>query len=349
MASDNDGSIYANMDDEAGGLRISHFITAVRDRSRIVWACLALCILLACMFIILPPPSYTLTMIAYPSTSSQDKSLGSTLSALAGPLAGLIGSSSTSDVQPFDIYQALLVSPRLAQRIIAKDPEVLQKVFYKEWDPATKTFHPPHDPLSATVRTFNWLFGLPGWHAPDATRLANWLSENLTFGAVNGTSMQQIQFSTPYPQFGLRFFKELNTEADSMIREQATRLTDAQIAYLENKLNQTQTVDYRQTILGLLSAQETTRMSINKDLPYAAAVLQNSYASTLPTWPNPLILLAVAVFVGLVLGVVAAITAAMMYPDGRRRFAVSRYGVVTAYRRALWTITEPRKTASGAE
>src|ERR1700744_5835610 len=114
MASDNDADMYAELDDNAGGLRIGHFITAVRDRSRIVWACLALCVLLASTLIILPMPSYTVTYIAYPSTSSQDKSLGSTLSALAGPLAGLIGSSSTSDVQPFDVYQALLVSPRLA-------------------------------------------------------------------------------------------------------------------------------------------------------------------------------------------------------------------------------------------
>jgi hypothetical protein len=348
MASDNEVNMYASMDD-TGGLRISHFIAAVRDRSRIVWASLILCLLIACAVIILPMPQYTVTYIAYPSTSSQDKSLGSTLSALAGPLAGFIGSSSSSDVQPFDLYQALIVSPRLAQRVINKDPEVLRKVFYKEWDPAAKTFRPPHDAISMTMRAFNWVFGLPGWRPPDATRLANWLSENLSITAVNSTSMQQIQFSTPYPAFGIRFFKELNDEADSVIREQATRLTDAQIAYLENKLAQTQTVDYRQTILGLLSAQETTRMSINKDLPYASAVLQNSYASTLPTWPQPLILLAVAVFVGLVLGVVAAITAAMMWPEGRRRYAVSRYGVVTAYRRALWTITEPRKAPSAAE
>jgi subunit length determinant Wzz-like protein len=345
----NEANAYANMDD-TGGLRIGHFVTAVRDRSRIVWVCLVLCVLVACAVIIIPMPQYTITILVYPSTSSQDKSLGSTLSALAGPLAGLIGSSSSGDVQPFDIYQALLSSPKLADRVIKKDPEILQRVFYKEWDPASKTFKPPHDILSITMRTFNWIFGLPTYTKPNATRLAYWLSENLSITAVNSTSIQQIQFSTPYPQFGTRFFKELNDEADAIIREQATKLTDAQIAYLENKLSQVQTVDYRQTILGLLSAQETTRMSINKDLPYASAVLQSSYSSDLPTWPNPLVLLAVAVFVGLSLGAVAAITAAMLWPEGRQRYVKSRYGVVTAYRKLVWRLTTPsRKAPSAAE
>ncbi len=108
-------------------------------------------------------------------------------------------------------------------------------------------------------------------------------------------------------------------------------------------------MDYRQTILSLLSAQETTRMSINKDLPYASAVLQNSFSTDLPTWPNPLVLLAVAVFIGLVLGSVGALTAAMIWPEGSTRFTPSRYGVVTWYRRAIWSITVPRKSAAAAE
>jgi uncharacterized protein involved in exopolysaccharide biosynthesis len=344
----NEANAYSGMDDN-GGLSIGQVVGVVGARSRIVWASVALCLLIACAAIIIPMPSFTVTGIYYPSQTSQDKSLGSTLSSLAGPLAGLIGSSASSDVQPFDLWQELIVSPTLAQRVINKDPEILQKIFFKEWDPATKTFHPPHDPLSTLVRTFNWIFGLPTYQKPDATRLSTWLSDNLTFTPVNSTSMQQIQFTTPYPQFGMRFLKELNAEADLVIRDQATKLTDAQITYLEGKLAQVQTVDYRQTILSLLSAQETTRMSINKDLPYASAVLQNSYSSDLPTWPNPLVLLVVAIFVGLVLGTVAAITVAMIWPDGRKRYSQSRYGVVTAYRRTMWSLTQPRKASSAAE
>jgi hypothetical protein len=339
---------YAGMDDSEG-LSIKQFATAIRQRALIVWACVLVCVLVACAVIILPMPAYTVSFVAYPSQTSQDKSLGSTLSSLAGPLAGLIGSSATADVQPFDLFQELIVSPRLAARLIKKDPDILHKIFYKEWDPATKTFHPPHDALSFTQRTFNYIFGLPAWQPPSATRLGQWLSDNLTITAVNSTSMQQISFTTPYPAFGVRFLKEMNTEADAMIRDQATVTTDAQIAYLETKLAQVQTVDYRQTILSLLSAQETTRMSINKDLPYASAVLQNSYSTDLPTWPNPLVLLAVAVFVGLALGAFTALTVAMMWPHGVRRYVPSRYGVVTAYRRAVWYITVPRKSPSPAE
>jgi hypothetical protein len=335
---------YAGLD-EPGGLSIAHFVQAVTDRSRIVWLTVALCIIGACALIILPPPQYTITIITYPSQSSQDKSLGSTLSALAGPLAGLIGSAATSDVQPFDLYMELIMSPRLTQRVISKDPEALHKIFYKEWDPVSKTYHPPHDVLSTIQRIFAHIFGLPAYAPPTAARMAQWLTDNLTITAVNSTSMQQITFSTPYPDFGVRFFKEMNSEADSIIREEAAKLTDAQIAYLENKLATIQISDYRQTILSLLSAQETTRMSINENLPYASAVLQGSFSSDLPTWPNPLILIIIALVAGLVLGTFAALTAAMMWPNGARRFVPSRYRAVTAYRRAVWYLTLPKKGA----
>ncbi len=116
---------------DEGGLSIGKFVTAVRERSRIVWVCVFLALLVACAAIIIPAPLYTISYVAYPSTTSQDKSLGSTLSSLAGPLAGLIGSSATSDVQPFDIYMELIVSKRLSERMIKKDPEILQKIFYK--------------------------------------------------------------------------------------------------------------------------------------------------------------------------------------------------------------------------
>ncbi|HTQ14274.1 MAG TPA: hypothetical protein VMH86_10395 [Rhizomicrobium sp.] len=339
---------YAALD-EGSGLSVSHFMAAVRERARIVWVTLALCMIVVCALIILPPPQYTITYVAYPSQTSQDKSLGSTLSALAGPLAGLIGSEATSDVQPFDLYMELIMSPRCTAAVIKKDPEALQKIFYKEWDPATKTFYPPHDILSIVTRVFNFIFGLPTYKPPTAERLALWLQDNLTVTQVNSTSMNSIAFSTPYPDFGKRFMMELDRAADSIIRDEAARLTDAQISYLQDKLNQTVIVDERQTLLSLLSAQETTRMSINQNLPYASVLLQNSFSSDLPTWPNPLILLALGLFVGLVFGAFAAITAAMIWPEGAPRYVPSRYRVVTAYRKAMWGLTVPKRAPGAAE
>jgi Chain length determinant protein len=344
-----DRDLYA-VEDESG-LSIKHFITAIRQRSRIVWAAVLLCVLIGAALAILPPPQYTISFVVYPSQSSGDKSgLSGTLSSLAAPLAGLIGSSATSDVQPFDLFMELIVSPRLAQKLIDQDKEVLPKIFYKEWDPVAKKFHPPHDPISTITRIFDYVFGLPAYEPPSASRLATWMQDNLVITAINSTSMNQISFNTPYPQFGQRFLKEMASQADGVIRDEALKLTDVQIAYLENKLAQVQTVDYRQTLLGLLSGQETTRMSINKDLPYAAAVLQNSFSTDLPTSPNPLIIMLIAIFVGLAMGTFAALTAAMVWPHGARRLAPSRYRLVTVYRRTMaYILTVPEKAASPAE
>jgi uncharacterized protein involved in exopolysaccharide biosynthesis len=347
-----DREAYAVMsEDAAAGLHVKDFINAIRQRSRIVYACLTLCLLLGAAFIILPPPQYTVSFVIYPSQSSSDKNgLSGTLSSLAAPLAGLIGSSASTDVQPFDLFMELIVSPRLAQQLINQDKNVLPKIFYKEWDPVAKTFHPPHDLLSMTQRLFDYIFGLPAYQTPSATRLAQWLTDNLTITAVNSTSMNQISFNTPYPEFGQRFLKEMAAQADGVIRDEALKLTDAQIAYLENKLAQTQTVDYRATLLSLLSSQETTRMSINKDLPYAATILQGSFPTDLPTSPNPLLIMAVAAFVGVVLGAFASLIVAMAWPDGAPGFVPSRYRVVTVYRRTMeYILSVPEKAAAAAE
>lgn len=344
-----DRDIYAVTDDESG-LSIKQFMTAIRQRSRIVWATVLLCLLIGAALIVLPPPQYTVAFIAYPAQSDSDKSgLSGTLSSLAAPLAGLIGSSATSDVQPFDLYMQLIMSPRLTQQLVAIDKDALPKIFYKEWDPVTQKFYPPHDPLSITVRAFDYVFGLPAYEPPTPARLATWLSDYLTITPINSTSMNQISFLTPYPAFGNRFLKEMSSLADGIIRDEALKLTDIQIAYLENKLAQTQTVDYRATLLSLLSQEETTRMSINKDLPYAAAVLQGSYATDLPTWPNALAITAIAVVVGFIMGAFAALTAAMIWPLGAQ-VVPSRYRVVTVYRRAMgYILTVDNKVPVAAE
>ncbi len=336
---------YAGLD-EPGGLSIAHFVQAVTDRSRIVWLTVALCIIGACALIILPPPQYTITIITYPSQSSQDKSLGSTLSALAGPLAGLIGSAATSDVQPFDLYMELIMSPRLTQRVISKDPEALHKIFYKEWDPVSKTYHPPHDVLSTIQRIFAHIFGLPAYAPPTAARMAQWLTDNLTITAVNSTSMQQITFSTPYPDFGVRFFKEMNSEADSIIREEAAKLTDAQIAYLENKLATIQISDYRQTILrACCRPRKPPACRSTRTCPTLRPSCRVPSRRICRPGPIKNARSFTALVAGLVLGTFAALTAAMMWPNGARRFVPSRYRAVTAYRRAVWYLTLPKKGA----
>jgi hypothetical protein len=345
-----DRALYA-VPEEDSGLSVKHFVTAIRQRSRIMWAAVLLCLLVGSALIVLPLPQYTVTFIVYPAQSDSDKQgLSGTLSSLAAPLAGLIGSSATSDVQPFDLFMQLIMSPRLTEKLIAMDKDALPKIFFKEWDPVSKKFYPPHDPLSIIERTFDYIFGLPAYEPPTAARLATWLSSYLTITPINNTSMNQISFSTPYPTFGNRFLKEMSSLADGIIRDEALKLTDIQIAYLENKLAQTQTVDYRATLLSLLSQEETTRMSINKDLPYAAAVLQGSYASDLPTWPNALAISVIALFVGLVLGAFAALTAAMVWPHGASQVVPSRYRVVTVYRRAVgYILTVDGKVPAPAE
>ncbi len=305
--------------DQGDQLTIKDFMHAIRERARLVWFSAAVCTALAIVIMILKPPVYTATMILAPAPASSQKvpsssSLSSTLSSVTSLVTG--ASPTASPVAPMDEFMQLILSPRVAQRVIDKDPTVLPTIFYKEWNPATKQWHPPHDPISLFVEGVYTIFGLPAWSPPSAQRLSQYLVTNLEITPVSTTSMQTIAFTFKSPQFATRLLTELRREGDKIVRDEAADVADKQIDYLQKKLDTTQQLDERQMLLGLLQTQVMTRMSINNNLPYAASTVQPAVSTDLPTGPNPFVWIAIGIVVGLLLGIFLALGAVLIWPEG---------------------------------
>ena len=306
------------MDVEQGDrLTLKDFMQAIGDRQRLIWASVLVCVAFAVLILIIKPPVYTATMVVAPAPASNTKPSGSSLSNTLGSISGLItGASNTTSVAPMDEFLQLIISPRVAERVVAHDPTVLTKIFPKEWNPETKQWHPPHDPISLIGQGVYGLFGLPTWSPPSAQRLADYLDNALVITPVNTTAMQSISFTFKDPKFAAALLSQLQREGDKIIRDEAASVADKQIQYLQQKLQQTTAIDYRQTLLGLISAQMTTRMSINDTLPYAASLVQPAIATDLPTGPNPFVWITIGIVVGLLLGVFLALGAALIWPEG---------------------------------
>lgn len=340
----------ASTQEAADSLSLSDFIGAIKRRSRILWGSILLGLVLGCVYMIVTKPLYTVTMVVGPAPSSSGKVAGtaaSSLSSASSALSGILGTTtSPTQIAPMDEFMQLILSPRVAQQIIDKDPTVLQTFFAKQWDPVKKEWHPPLALFPIIQRSVYAIFGLPGWSKPSAQTLATYLVANLTIAEVSTTAMQTISINVPKPAFGVAFFKHLRSEADLIVRQEAQDLADKQIDYLQQKLNQTQQLDQRQMLLGLLQSQVMTRMSINSSLPYAATIIQQPIASDLPTSPNPFIVLTIAVIVGFLLGVFFAMLATLIWPNGIPRMNYSHRYLIPARRALEYFLTVPENVRS---
>jgi uncharacterized protein involved in exopolysaccharide biosynthesis len=340
MTQDANSYIAAVDEDQTDKLTVGDFIKAIRERARIVWGTIAAIFVLTFLILLIKPPLYTATIIVAPAPSSTAK--GATASSALSSISGLIGGSTattSTPLQPIDEFMQLIISPRVAQKVIDADPTVLQKVFFKEWDPVTKQWHPPTDVFSTFQRFVCDIFGLPSWSKPSAQRLATYLSTGLEISEVSTTPMQEISFTFKDPKFAVDLLQHLDRWGDAIVRDEAMMLADKQIDYLQKKLDQTTSIDYRQTLLSLLASQVTTRMTINSNLPYAASVVQPAVASDLPTSPNPVIWLSIAIVVGALFGIFLALGAALIWPDGVPQSTFVRDRVLAPIRRIFTHVT----------
>jgi len=98
----------------------------------------------------------------------------------------------------------------------------------------------------------------------------------------------------------------LHRAADAVLREQAANRADAYIAYLDRQLARTTLAEHRSGLATLLGRQERARMLIAVDLPYAAEPVEAATAPLRPGWPNPVLVLPLAVVAGAAVGLMAA-------------------------------------------
>jgi hypothetical protein len=114
--------------------------------------------------------------------------------------------------------------------------------------------------------------------------------------------MREISMHHSKPAFARGVLERVHTAADSILRRQAGKKVDQRIAYLKNKLADTQHPDHRNVLTSLLMRQERTKMMISMDQAYAANMVAPPAATPAPVWPLPGIIVPVAGLIGLVLG-----------------------------------------------
>lgn len=258
---------------------------------------------LVSVWISIQPIRYEAKMVIAPASQAADAS--GAMSGLSG-LAQLAGISvgGTSAPPMFERYIELLTSVRVAERAIAKDPDLLRDVFASQWDEQTQQWHPP--PAGMVGGFLQWLkaaFGLPTWAPPGPASLAGFLGRNLEAEPVEATRLYAIGFRDSDPAFALRLLKIVADEAEAVLRQEFREQTEARLGYLQQQLATAANVDIRKALAASTLMFLQQQIHANANLPVAADIVEQPYVDSLPVEPQVVLILALATFGGLILGV----------------------------------------------
>lgn len=243
---------------------------------------------------------------------------GGLLSRLGGlaSVAGLDLPKGGEDASPFDLYLEAIYSPEVALRL-AERRDLMRGAFETEWD--GRRFREPRPPSKGLVDGAKNLLGIPiyPYRAPDATRLDDWIDENVNVTKDNKAVLVVVTLQHRNPEFSSEFLEALHSTTDRIIRQKTLDRTGGTIAYLQRQLGRVLLAEHRQALATALGEQERSRMMARVGVPFAAERFGVVKVSTRPTSPKPIVSLLFGAAAGFALGVVAAV--AFHLVRGRRR------------------------------
>ena len=277
---------------------------------------LMLCIIAALVYLHLAQPIYTAELKL---TAAENQSR---LPAGLGGLASLAGVSIPGgESSQLSLYREVVRS-RESAAWLANDTELMRRVFPDKWDQTTGQWRQPSGIVADLKYNLKWLLGFKDlrWHAPDVESMYRYLDNNLLQVEDSKTGVLSVSIDHSDRLVALELLSRLNDHADDLLRHRALTRSSDYIAYLVAKLPTVTIAEQRMALVETLSQQERIRMMANADVPYSAEPLGEITASALPTAPKNILVIAVGIISGIVLGSIAA---SLRYVQRRRRIGLA--------------------------
>ncbi len=237
------------------------------------------------------------------------------LGSLAG-LAAIAGVGLETEASPFRLYLEDLTSRGTADALAA-DPALLHSLFPEEW---TGSQWQPRPSLTDRARAA--LLGLagaplPAWVAPDGARVQSWLQGRLGVLQTERSPVVTLLLDHPDPAFAKALLVRLHRLADARARARVALRARQNIAHLDARLPRVPALDYAQAIITTRALEEQRLMMARNPAPFAAEPQGAPVASAGTTSPRPVLVLALGLLAGLVIGTAAALLGGPLRRPGR--------------------------------
>ncbi|MDX1540255.1 MAG: hypothetical protein R3349_02515, partial [Geminicoccaceae bacterium] len=179
-------------------------------------------------------------------------------------------------------------------------PALLAALVRARWDEETTSWQPPDawvDRIRSAVAGF---FGFPDWREPEPAMVAERLADELDVEGVLG--IYRLTLNLPDPAVGVRLLEAMHGAADGILRDEALAETRAQIEELEARLEGETDPTRRTALEDLLARRYQAEATLSAGRAFAADLIDPPAASGWPASLHPLLVLAFAAFVGVIVG-----------------------------------------------
>jgi LPS O-antigen subunit length determinant protein (WzzB/FepE family) len=308
LAVTTEGSIIRPRFDDEAGLDLAGLTRVLWRAKWVLVGCIALTCALAINIVLWSTGTFTAQMVV--QSAGQQSATGAAGAIVH--LGSLLGAGTAIEDREFSQFQALLKSAALAERLQNKHG-MMQQVFASQWDPVNKRWLEPtgwrHE-LSAKLRN---LRGLPRWIPPSVYDLVDHIGTSVMVKkSSTGGSIYTILYKSGDRDFAIRFLDLLHKETEAALREDRKLRVSEQARYLRSRIETTPIVEYRLSLIQLLSDQDKTLMLLESSLPFATNVVDPPHAPLRPEAPSLIIYGFVGVVGGLVLGVLLVLIYTMV-------------------------------------
>lgn len=236
-------------------------------------------------------PQFTAQMVVGPIARTGPAAMGPQLPTLVGSAGRSITEPGSGDelLSDYTRFLRILGAVPVAERLGAVEG-ILPGIFHQSWDGEAGEWRPPDGLMARARRLLVWLAGRTAWTPPDAQALANHLRNTLVVEPLGGGPMQRIAYRHQNRKLAMAVVSGVHAAADRTIREEAARRVLAEIEYVRMRLEEVTQTEHRKALVALLAEQERLRMMIDVGLPFAADAIEPVTASSLPDWPDPVVL-----------------------------------------------------------
>lgn len=260
-------------------------------------------VVLSAVWLKLGEPAYEASMIVAPA--ERDLAAAGRLAAELEQYASLATLAQTparlEQVSTLDRYLQLMGSIRLAEQLAAEH-QVMPRIFVDQWDETAGEWQAPSGLRASLKRSLLGFFGYPEWSPPTAKHLADWLAEEISVGRYAGTALRQLTLNHKDGAFAAEILGLAHVTADEILREDALARARSQIESLQGQLERASEPTRRAALEEALREQYETEALLQADQPYAAEILSPPAADPMPSSLNPILVLALALVIGLILG-----------------------------------------------
>lgn len=218
-------------------------------------------------------------------------------------LAGVqLPSSSTND---FKIFKELVSSVEVS-RIIFENKELIETIYESEWNSSLNDFS---EPSKSKFRAYisglkNTLTGNNeiNYIAPNARRLAIYISDNVLINEDNITGFLTLTAETSRPDMLLSLISEVIKTTDQIMRQRYIDFSKEPLAFYKQKLRTARSQEHRTALAELIGKEEQKLMFASKGKYFTAEPFIEPTISLYPTAPKPKLILVLSLITGLFIG-----------------------------------------------